>query len=241
MNYKVAIVDDDEGAVESIRQCLDSYEKEFGVSFISDVFRDGASFLSCYKPNYDIVFMDIDMPKLNGLVAAKSLRTMDENVALVFITNLAKYAIKGYEVDAKDYILKPLNYAAFKIKMKRILSGIKKSDDKNILISVNGNIVKINERSIYYVEISNHSIIYHTQSGDYTTYGTMKQVEKTLSSKLFFRCNSGYLVNLDHISGVNGNEVIVGDAALLISRARRKEFLERMHMYYSDAGGGVLN
>lgn len=233
MEYKIAIVDDEQESIDSLRQCLDLYANEYGVSFDTDLFTDGANFLSGYKPGYDVVFMDVDMPKLNGLLAAKSLRSFDDNVVLVFITNLAKYAIKGYEVNARDYILKPLNYSAFKLKIKRILSAVKIKQDKNILLTSNGTTVKVDENSIYYIEINNHNIVYHTEKGDFTSYGTMKLVEKTLSKNQFFRCNSGYLVNLKHISKVAGNEVIIvnGDR-LVISRARKKEFLERIHKFY---------
>lgn len=233
MEYKIAIVDDEQESIDNLRQCLGLYTNEYGVNFNIDLFTDGANFLSGYNPGYDVVFMDVDMPKLNGLLAAKSLRSFDDNVVLVFITNLAKYAIKGYEVNARDYILKPLNYSAFKIKIKRILSAVKIKRDKNVLLTNNGTTVKVDEKDIYYIEISNHNIIYHTVKGDYSSYGTMKLVEKTLSKNQFFRCNSGCLVNLNHISKVAGNEaVIVNGDRLIISRARKKEFLERVHKFY---------
>ncbi len=233
MEYNIAIVDDEQQSIDSLRQCLDLYANEFGVDFNIELFTDGADFLSGYKSGYDVVFMDVDMPKLNGLLTAKSLRGFDDDVVLVFITNLAKYAIKGYEVNARDYILKPLNYSAFKMKIKRILASVKIRQDKNILLSNNGTTVKVDESSIYYIEISNHNIIYHTVKGDFSSYGTMKLVEKNLSKSQFFRCNSGYLVNLEHISKVIGNEVVISNGdRLVISRARKKEFLEHVHKFY---------
>lgn len=233
MEYNVAIVDDEQQSIDSLKQCLDLYTNEFGVIFNTELFTDGANFLSGYKPEYDVVFMDVDMPKLNGLLTAKSLRTFDDNVVLVFVTNLAKYAIKGYEVNARDYILKPLNYSAFKMKIKRILASVKIKNNKNILLTNNGTTVKIDESSIYYIEINNHNIIYHTAKGDFSSYGSMKLVEKNLSKSQFFRCNSGYLVNLEQISKVIGNEAIISNGdRLVISRARKKEFLERVHKFY---------
>lgn len=233
MEYKIAIVEDERQSIENLQQCLDLYANEYGTTFSTDLFTDGVDFLSGYSPIYDVVFMDIDMPKLNGLLTAKSLRSFDENVVLVFITNLAKYAIKGYEVNARDYILKPLNYSSFKMKLKHILPALKNKQEKNILLVHNGKTLKIDERAIYYVEISNHNITYHTEKGDFTAYGTMKQTEKILSKDQFFRCNSSYLVNLTRISKVIGNDVVIenGDR-LVISRARKKEFLEQVHKFY---------
>ena len=131
--------------------------------------------MSDYKPEYELVFMDIEMPDINGLKTAEKLRAVDSLVGLVFITNIAKYAIEGYRYEAMDYILKPVTYAGFKIKMDRILSRLKKTDKKIVITTRNEQYV-VGANSVYYVEVSLHAIVYHTESGDYTAYGTLKEV-----------------------------------------------------------------
>ena len=79
MEYKIAIVEDERQSIENLQQCLDLYANEYGTTFSTDLFTDGVDFLSGYSPIYDVVFMDIDMPKLNGLLTAKILRSFDEN------------------------------------------------------------------------------------------------------------------------------------------------------------------
>ena len=86
--------------------------------------------MSDYKPVYDIIFLDIDMPTMNGIELAKYIRKMDGEVSIVFVTNMAKYAINGYEVDADDFIVKPVRYGNFKLKLDRVIK--KHGSKKNV-------------------------------------------------------------------------------------------------------------
>ena len=186
--------------------------------------------MSDYKPEYELVFMDIEMPDINGLKMAEKLRAVDSLVGLVFITNIAKYAIEGYRYEAMDYILKPVTYAGFKIKMDRILSRLKKTDKKIVITTRNEQYV-VGANSVYYVEVSLHSIVYHTESGDYTAYGTLKEVMRQFPEDQFIKCNNCYFVNLAHIRGFSGTTLLVGPFELEISRARKKDVLAAYNHY----------
>ena len=109
----IAIVDDDENIRQQLQSYLKKYTENFGEDFVVSEFSIPEAFLTNYKSNYDVVFMDIDMPGMNGLQAAKRLRELDEKVVLIFVTNLAQYAIKGYEVAATDFVVKPVEYSKF--------------------------------------------------------------------------------------------------------------------------------
>ncbi len=232
----VYICEDNKAESDNLIESLKKYGKQKNIEFNIRLFDRGIDFLNSYSSNCDIVFMDIDMPSFNGFQVAKRLRQIDSQVILVFVTNLAQYAIKGYEFDASDYILKPLKFPSFELKMNKIILQCAKRYVHEIQIKTSNGEIRLSSSQIIYVEINSHSIVYHTEIGDYNAYGTMKRVEEQLGSKEFAKCNSGYLVNLRHVSKIDGNKVFLGPYELLISRPKRKAFIERLHAYYGHMG-----
>ena len=132
----VAVVEDEKRERELIKKYLASFGEERGVVFNVYEFEDGLSFLSDYKSIYDVVFMDIEMPHLSGMEAAKRLRKLDDKVALVFITNMAQYAVGGYEVDAMSFIVKPVTYSNFAMKLSRVMDKV--NTDKKPVVLIMG-------------------------------------------------------------------------------------------------------
>jgi DNA-binding LytR/AlgR family response regulator len=132
---KIALIDDDESCILRLKEMLERYAKENGENFHIDTFSYGIDFISEYSAVYDLIFMDIDMPHMNGLKTAKLLRKIDDKVPLIFVTHLVKYAIKGYEVDAFDFIIKPLEYESLCFKLKKLFSKIKERDEAYLLVS----------------------------------------------------------------------------------------------------------
>ena len=94
---------------------------ENGVSIELNIFTDGKQIVFDYEPVYDIILMDIEMPGLDGMSAAEKIRETDRDVIIIFITNMAQYAIKGYQVRARSYILKPVNYYSFEMELKEAI------------------------------------------------------------------------------------------------------------------------
>lgn len=238
--YKIAIVEDEHESAEKLVECLDAYGDEFNVRFNVIRFKSGLDFLDRYSFDFDVIFMDIDMPQMNGLKVAKELRKIDKSVILVFVTFLAKYAIKGYEVDALDYVLKPLNYDSFKLKIERALSRCREHESREIMLTTSDGSIRLNIADLDYVEVNNHIITYHTTNGNYRVYGVMRSILKQLPSDQFFMCNRCYVINLRNVSRIEGNNVIVGNSSLTISRPRKKEFINALHRYslsVSRSGG----
>lgn len=229
--YKIAIVEDEWESYESLQKCLDEYTKEYGDLFNVEHFRNGMDFIDGYTPDYDIIFMDIDMPQMNGIQTAASIRKTDSKVIIVFVTFFSKYAIKGYSVDAFDYVLKPLNYSAFKCKIQRALERCKKMERESVLLPTMDGAMKLDLNEIDYVEISNHNITIHTQGGNYKAYGTMREIEALFPKKQFCKCNRCYLVNLHSVSKIDKNVVFVGSNPLVMSRPRRQEFMDALSEY----------
>ncbi len=229
---KVAIVEDEQAASGLLKQYLERYSADRNTEFDIHIFENGMQFLVDYDPNTDLVFMDIEMQVMNGLETSARLREIDPVVGLVYVTNMAKYAVEGYAYHAIDYLLKPLVYQAFLMKMDRILKFIKnskKSSSITLSSRTEQHVVELN--SIYYVEVSGHDVLYHTDSGCHKIYGTLKEQSGKLPKEFFFQCNSCYIVNLCHISKIDGSELVVGESRIEISRSRRKSLLEAFNRY----------
>ena len=223
----IAVVEDNERE----RKIIAEYLKKFSPRFSVELFSSAVVFLTDYTPKYDIVFMDIDMPYLDGMSAAARMRKLDERTCLIFVTNLARYAIKGYEVSAFDFIVKPLTYANFTMKITRALNHLKTKSEKEILVKSGGNTVRIAVADIKWVEIRAHKITYHLVDKDIVSYGTLKDAESLISDKLFVRCNTCFLVNLRLVDAIKDNCAVVGGENLLISYPRRVEFKKALTDY----------
>lgn len=233
---RVAIVEDEEKAAELLRKYFAKLKQEQDVDYELQVFADAVSFLEQYRGDQDLVMMDIEMPGINGMEAAKRLRYMDREVVLVFVTNMAQYAVKGYEVDALDFIVKPVSYSDFSFKMKRVLYALQMKNGSQITIQMQGGIKRVTSDEILYVEVTGHTVQYHLLQENITVRGSLSKVEEQLGESRFLRCNNCYLVNPRHIKEVKGHSVLVGTDELQISHPRRKAFMQELSRWVSNGG-----
>lgn len=231
---RIAVVEDDKNYAEKLRKYLDRYQKESGKKLKIEYFEDGEDIAVDYKGSFDIILMDIEMQFMNGMTAAERIREMDDEVVIIFITNTPQYAMKGYMVDALDYVLKPLAYFAFSQRIDRALTRLERRKKKFISISIKGGMKKLEVSGIHYVEVRDHDLIFHTEGGDFESKGAMKDVEASLETEHFFRCNKCYLVNLEHVEGISGNDLLVGNDVIQVSRSRKKEFMNRLNDYMNE-------
>lgn len=228
---KIAVVEDEVSSQKKlyqfIKHYLDEKEMEFEIAF----FDDGSKILKNYVPDYDIIFMDIEMHSVNGMEAATFIRKKDENVEIVFVTNIAQYAVNGYAVGARDYFVKPLKYDVFQYRMERILKKIRAKSRHAIILRSVEEVHKVYIDEIRYVEVLGHNLIYHTDGKDIRVRSSMKKAESELSGYGFYQCNSCYLINLRYVTAVRDDMVCLKDEKLQISRARKKKFIEQVTAY----------
>ncbi|MCI8712781.1 MAG: response regulator transcription factor [Ruminococcus sp.] len=222
---RVTIVEDEEQVAENIKAYIAKYQEETGIPFEVTHYRDGLFFLENYKPT-DVVFMDIRMPHVDGMTAAKRLREQDENVILVFVTNMAQFAIKGYEVEALDFILKPVRYQDFVYRLKKIVRILERDRQDDVVIRFDREMRRISKKDVYYILVDKKHLVYHTAVGCFEVRESLRKAGSQLPQDEFVSCCSGYLVNLNFVREVKGNEVNVAGDWLPISRPKRKQFLE---------------
>lgn len=228
---RIAIVEDEESYARQLTEYIRRYEAESGEYFEISSFSDGDEIVEGYKAQFDIILLDIQMRFMDGMTAARRIRNVDPEVVIIFITNMAQYAIHGYAVDALDYVLKPVNYFAFTRHLERAVKRLKKRSTRYITVQVKGGTQKLDISKIYYIESQGHNLLFHTASGICLTSGSLKEMDKMLENMHFFRGNSGYLINLEHVDGVQEGCALVNGEKLVLSRSRRAAFMEALAGY----------
>lgn len=238
----IALIDDNLNDLNTLKSFIDKYtesdELDSHIEVNITTYNDSTLFLNENNFKYDLIFLDIEMPKINGISLAKRIREKDSNVGLVFITNMAQYAINGYEVSAIDYILKPLDYYDFALKFNKIINFVKRNISNYIYLkSVENNLIKVDVNEIIYVEIFSHYLIYHLENREIKVRGTISEAENNLSNYYFSRISKSFLINLKHVINIKlDNVLLTGNIELIISRLRKKDFLEAFYKYL---GGGL--
>lgn len=227
---KIAILEDNTAQTKRLIEHLNKYEEENKVSFEISDFTNGLDFIEDFSPKWDIIFLDIEMPGMNGVEVAEEIRRLDKDVILIFVTNLFKYALKGYSVGAMDYLIKPVHYSDLSLTLSRVMNHFESTDTKYINLETKDGFSRINPNSLYYVEVNKHYLTYHTQDGDVTVRGTMTAAEAELSEG-FSKCNNCYLVNLKFVTEVTREACQVGPHTLEISRRAYQSFIEALNSY----------
>lgn len=125
--HHIGIVDDDERSRDLVLHHLRRFQDEHDQRFTVRVFGDGADLVRDYPPDLDVLFLDVEMPGMGGFEAAHAVRELDDRVVIVFVTRMAQLAIRGYEVGALSYLVKPLGYAAFEQQLTRCLRQVRRS------------------------------------------------------------------------------------------------------------------
>lgn len=233
---RIAVVEDDKTYAAQLKEYLVRYGTEKNQKISVALFPDGEDIVTDYSAEFDIILMDVEMTFMDGMTTAERIREKDNEVVIIFITNMPQYAIQGYKVDAMDYVLKPISYFAFSQRIDRALTRVKKKEATYITVAQKGGKKKLNVDKICYVEVRDHDLIYHSTKGDIVTKSSMKEAEDTLGGTKFFRCNRCYLVNLEYVEDFRGNDVTVASDVIQVSRARKKAFMDALNDYMNEVG-----
>lgn len=234
---KTYIVEDDDFQIETTKEYLQRFEKETkSCHFQVESFLSPIDFLDKYKGDGELLFLDIRMPGINGMETAKEIRKKDPLITIIFITSLGQYAIEGYSVEAFDFLLKPLKYPEFKIKLFRIVNNVISKDSDYLMINVSNSIIKLPFSHILYVETQLHNVLIHDNDLNvYKKHISMKEIEDSLPKEIFCRINSSFIVNFDYCLGIEKDEMILNDRTRLkISRPRMKQVMDSFKMFRKE-------
>lgn len=238
---RIAIVEDEKVYSDLIKEYLDRYLKENKddiIGFDISVYDNAISFLENYKPSRcDLVFLDIMMPHIDGMRAAEKLREVDNSVIIIFITNMGDYAVRGYDVNATAFIKKPVSYAEFEAKLKRAVDEIKKRDSRVIIVHSGTKEIKLLLRDLKYIEVYGHTCTFHMTTGEnIESRNTLGALYKKLKQYDFVMISNSYLINMRYIDLIEGNTLKIGNDELMISRLKKKEFMQRFNEWAASGG-----
>lgn len=230
---RVAIVEDTEPDRDRLVSLIAQWRAVHDRDIVIDLYPDAVDFLERGAENADIVFMDIRMPHMSGMEAAGRLRAVNAHSILIFLTTLAGYAIKGYAVDAMDFIVKPIRREHFTHtfeKAVRLCEGKKKL----ITLQTKDQILRIDTDEILYIEAFAHDKVYHIGAQVYSVNEDMNHLLGSLPAE-FVRCHRSYIVNLKNIESIGKDAVKLAgsDTLIPVSRNRREELISALTKYYA--------
>ena len=196
-----------------------------------DTFSDGENLYRAFLSSpYDLVFLDIEMPGIDGITLAKRLRADSENVIIVFLTSHIEYALEGYEVNALRYLTKPVDTT----KLREVLRYIddRKKKSSQIMIKEDGEEIIIDLNDILYMEAMDKNVRIVTSVKEYITRYNIGDYEEELKNNGFFRIHRGYLISLSRVRKITNNAVILdNDVSLPVSRSNMRALKDALYAY----------
>lgn len=221
---EIAIVDDESGMIDELSQKVTQYLGSRSVPYRVSPFENGRDFMA-HRQAFDLIFLDIQMEGLSGMDVARALRQGGAKSVIIFVTALQEYVYDAFEVEASDYLLKPIDDARFSRTMERACCRLQPASQKGLLITSRGNTCKLLPyREICYCEAKNHKIEIHTEGAVHVCGLKMGELGKQLDSR-FFLCHRSYYVNLDFVVGyADGQAVLANGEEVPVSRLRGQAF-----------------
>ena len=228
---RIAVCDDEQKFIDDFKRITDKLYPS--LDMVVDTFSDGAELLKRFGFRaYDLVFLDIEMPEMDGITLAEKLRETSDEVSIVFLTGHIEYAVKGYEVNALRYLTKPADEQKVKDVIDRVLTKL--GDVKMLWIKTDEGEVKLRLSDILFIESQNQNVLISTAEDSYSVRGNMNDYEKRLEQEGFFRIHRCYIVSLARASRLSGKEVVMEDGTTLpVSRSKEARLKEVLFSFIS--------
>lgn len=223
----IAICEDEAYFLDSISELLNQYLRDKEIGAYVKKYDNGEDFMISGQDT-DIILMDIRLTGLDGMDIMGQLRNNGKSGQVIFITAYREYVFQAFEVDAVNYLLKPIEPAGFFAAMDKAVERIRHNCRHVLLLSNGSGLLKIQTKDIRYCEVFDHQVLIHTASGEYSYPGTLDSLEKELDDD-FFRCHRSYIVNMGYVVSMAPDAAyIAGGDKVLISRRKQKEFGHRL-------------
>lgn len=213
MNYKIAICDDDTAALSYFRDLAEEWTASKHIPSVIHTFPSAEAFLFRYaeEPDYDILLLDIEMPGMDGVTMAKTVREKSKTIQIIFVTGYSDYILEGYEVAALHYLMKPVQKEKLYSVLDRAAENLKQNE--RMLLELSDGIVRLPFYEIRYLEVRQNYVTIHAGK-DYTVKRPLGKFEKELDSR-FFRSGRSYLINLTYVQRTTRTEAYLTDGSVV--------------------------
>lgn len=223
----VAICEDESYFLDSISELLNQYLRDKKTEASVMKFSSGEEFMISGQDS-DIILMDIRLPGQDGMNIMEQLRNNKKNGQVIFISAYQDYVFQAFDVNAINYLLKPIVPIKFFAAIDKAMERIRQNCDNVLLISNGSSFSKIQTKNIYYCEVFNHQVFIHTTTETYRYSGILDSLEEELDDD-FFRCHRSYIINMRYVvSKAPDAAYMAGGDKVLISRRKQKEFRQRL-------------
>lgn len=231
---RIAICEDNKEHAEILKSMVSRWAEKEMIEVDIGYYQSAEEFLFYMKEDahYDLAFLDIQLEKMNGLQLAKLIRAEDKTIFLVFTTGEKGYALKGYEVSAFRYLIKPLREQDVAVALSKINKMLEDNKKNAIVISYNDEARRIYKNDIYYVEVDNHHIILHMRKETLRFRAKLKEFEKQFQEPQFCKCHRSYIVNLHFVGVISRDGVEIENGIKIPISRNRWNDLNRCYMSY---------
>ena len=239
-NIRVAVCDDEEFYREELSNLIVIYGNETGHPLSPDIWDSASALLDAVKSGekeYDMIFLDIEMPELSGMEAAEELRKMEKHVTLCFVTSHINYAYNAYLIDADGYVHKPIQYLDVKRLMEKAEMqlcyriSVEQAEKRYLEIKSGRRNAIVDLNKVVYIEKRRNQCIFHCTDGEQICYDTLKNIYKRLDQERFVYIHQGFIANYTHIKEVQNDRVCFGSG---MEAPLSRRYYPRIHGWYTD-------
>ncbi len=213
--------------------------EEMKIPCIIRQFQSGGELLQALE-SFDIVFLDIIMQDLDGMKTAQIFREKAPDKILIFVSSSREYVFEAYDVEAFQYLLKPVDDRKLKGVLQKAVLKTENRSQEFIIVSRERQKKKLFLDDIYYFEIRGRIVDVHGPEGVFAYYGQIGELEKKLRDKGFFRCHKSYLINLKYVDGYNRQEVILENGEKIVIAKRRYDTFVQEALQVMRENGGIV-
>lgn len=227
---KCIIIDDNELALKATEQCVSKVETLNLVESFGDSIK-ALSWLS--TNNIDLIFLDIEMPELNGIEFIKALK--QPHPYIIFTTSHTEHALEAYDYNVADYLVKPISFPRFLNAISKVQDMYEKnkidhSDHDTLFIKKGNLIVRVNKKDIMWIEGLGDYVTLNTEKEKFIVHSTMHAIEQKFSSTEFIRVHRSFIIRIDKINNIEDNCISYFDKFIPIGKTYRETVYKRLNM-----------